>query len=226
MPFNKQTRRRGKVSPRSTPPVLIPSFPIRSIHGLSYPSSKQLHLLNCAGPKHQIPGPVIKQRPPQHLQASTSVPKGCPVPRTYCMQYTSAKATECAEILLPVSFRHVITGVVTNATRQCFACNSIGSIAGQMGNMLCDENLDPTSGKRKSNVNRQVRILEDSSHANSPTCSMSWYASWALLRRLSSGLMVRRRADVMVSTLLRWKPVPCSAFMTASMICACRSSRG
>lgn len=134
--------------------------------------------------------------------------KGQPTPAlisntlsNHCIQYTSANATECAEILLPVSFRHVITGVVTSATRQCFACNSLGSRAGQIGSMDWLEKRVPTSGKRKSNVSLDMRILEESSHASSETCSRSRYASCGLVSLLRRGWMVDRREVVNSSVL-------------------------
>lgn len=82
------------------------------------------------------------------------------------MQKTSALATACAEISVPVSLRQVITGDTTSATRQCFACSSSGSTAlGQMLTMLWDVKRDPMSGKRKSKVMRDVIMISEISYA-------------------------------------------------------------
>jgi hypothetical protein len=123
------------------------------------------------------------------------------------MQITSANATECAEMLDPVSLRHVMTGVVTRATRQCLACSSVGSKLGQMGIMLWHEKRVPTSGKRKSNVRRLLRMRDDSAQAVRDTVSRSWYAPASLAVSLNKGRIISSSISViwpMRSLLKSW----------------------
>lgn len=144
----------------------------------------------------------------------------------YCMQTTSARATEWAEMLAPVSLRQVTTGVVTRATRQCLACSSMGSMLGQMGIMDWHEKRQPTSGKRKSNVRRLLRMRDDNAHAVAETSSRSWYVPVGLAASFKSGWIMFSIISVISSMRILLNGVYWSSFRMESMTPAWRSRIG